>query len=305
MSRPGSASEILEGVGVHTGAPCRLELRRRDGDGGGIRFFAPGSSEALSPLDIAAAGRRAAYSTVLEGGTWIIRTPEHLLAALLFFSGCPLDVQWDGPELPIFDGSALVFRGALSRLFPDRAGAPAWIERESDLRWEDEWDGGHLRVRPAERFSAVCILERGPLREKAVLASPGQAWNEVLPARTFLFHGEWERLRGPGSGPDGEGGSGGMLRGATAEAGLLLAETPELHARALADHPEWRGGPFPLLNQPAWRMSGEAARHKLLDLLGDLALAGLWLPRIEVEIRNGGHAAHHRLVEKVISYAAG
>jgi UDP-3-O-acyl-N-acetylglucosamine deacetylase len=242
---------------------------------------------------------------VVEGGTWNVRTPEHMLAALLFFADRPVDVLWDGPELPILDGSAQPFRDALGRLFPEAALSPAWSEYQAALEWTEEWDGGFLSVRPAEAFSARYELERGPLREKAVLESPGQAWNDVLPARTFLFHGEWERLRGPGSGSAEDGGSGGMLLGATPEAGLLLAETPELHARALADHPEWRGGPFPLLTQPAWRMPEEAARHKLLDLLGDLALAGLRLPRIEVEIRNGGHAAHHRLAAKLIPYATG
>lgn len=303
MSRPASAPEILEGIGVHTGAPCRLELRRRD-TGGGIRFFVPGSSEALAPGDFAAARRRAAYSTVLEGGTWSVRTPEHLFAALLFFADRPVDVLWDGPELPIFDGSALPFRDALGRLFPDAALSPSWSEYEAGLEWTEEWDGGCLSVRPAEAFSARYEVERGPLREQAILRSPAEAWDAVLPARTFLFHAEWERLSGEGGEGAAEGPGGPMLRGARMDSGLLLAETPALHARLLALHPEWRGGAFPLLNQPAWRMHGEAAHHKLLDLLGDLALLGLRLPKCAIAIRNGGHARHHSLAERLAPYAS-
>jgi UDP-3-O-[3-hydroxymyristoyl] N-acetylglucosamine deacetylase/3-hydroxyacyl-[acyl-carrier-protein] dehydratase len=294
-----SGTEVLEGMGVHTGSPCRLEFRRRAGTQGGIRFLIPGTDRPLEPDDLGRFPCRAAYSTVVDGGTWRIRTPEHLLAALLFFSHCPLDVQWDGPELPIFDGSALAFRDALARLFPEAAVAPAWAEYPADLHWEEVWGDGYLRVRPSERFRAACYLERGPLCQGAILESPAQAWKDVLPARTFLFHSDWIRLTGPGGGSAREGAEGGMLLGAMADSGLLLAETPDLHARLLADHPEWTGGPFPLLNQPAWRMAEEPARHKLLDLLGDLALLGLGLPRLDIEIRNGGHAAHHRLVGKL------
>lgn len=315
MIRTGPGSVFLEGVGVHTGMPCRVEFRQRaegGGGGGGIRFFVPGPVGPLEPGDFARSGRRAAYSTVLEGDGWSIRTPEHLLAALLFFSDCPLDVLWDGPELPILDGSALPFRDALGRLFPESVRRPAWSEYEADLEWTEEWEGGSLRVRPAETFSVLYAVERGPLREKAFLRGPAGAWQEVLPARTFLFHAEWARLSGKGAGKDaGKGaGKGGdaadageaLLRGARLDSGLLVAETPELHARIRSEHPEWPGGPFPLLNQPAWRMSGEAAQHKVLDLLGDLALLGLRLPKCALEIRNGGHAVHHRLVERLAPF---
>ena len=73
----------------------------------------------------------------------------------------------------------------------------------------------------------------------------------------------------------------GLMAGAGADSGLLLAETEAEHASLLRAHPAWRGGPFPLLNQPAWRMEDEPVKHKILDLLGDLALIG-----------PGGHGGH-------------
>jgi UDP-3-O-acyl-N-acetylglucosamine deacetylase len=295
-----SRTEILAGPGVHSGAPGRVELTLRDdadSAAAGPRFHLPGLPGPLPAVDLARLPRQARRATVLGKEGEGLRTPEHLLAALLFFGDCPLDVRFRGPEVPILDGSALPFREALARLVPARAARPAWREFPSGLAWEEAWADGHLRVRPAARFRAVYRLDRPPLRETCAVESPEQAWDEVLPARTFITTGEWRRATGPEGGGD-------LLRGATGETGLLLAETPEEHA-ALGAGPLGRGGPsgaagpFPLVNRPAWRMPGEPARHKLLDLLGDLALLGLALPALDIEVRNGGHAAHLRLVERL------
>jgi hypothetical protein len=100
------------------------------------------------------------------------------------------------------------------------------------------------------------------------------------------------------------------MAGAGADSGLLLAETEEEHASLLRAHHAWRGGPFPLLNQPAWRMDNEPVKHKILDLLGDLALigpggpgspSGPALPALDIEIRNGGHWTNHLLIDQILA----
>lgn len=247
----------------------------------------------MSIPDLAALPRRANRATLLGDGDRVLNTPEHLLALLLFFVDCPLDINCSGVELPILDGSALPYRDALARLFPERAAARAWRETPSRLDWEMTWPGGYLKVKPADRFSATCILSRASLEETVRLESADQAWREILPARTYIFHDEW--LKGMQAG---------LLRGADMDSGLLLAGSPEEHAALRSLHPEWPASPYPLLNQGAWRMPSECARHKLLDLLGDLALAGPALPTLAVEIRNGGHAAHHHLLERLMGQMA-
>lgn len=243
--------------------------------------------------DLAALPRRANRATLLGDGEGVLHTPEHLLAVLLFFADSPLDIYCNALELPILDGSALPYRDALSRLFPERAAAPAWREVPSSLEWEMTWPGGYLKVKPAVRFSATCILSSPSLEETVHLESADQAWREILPARTYINHREW--LKGKQDG---------LLKGAAVDSGLLLAGSPDEHAALRAMHPEWPAGPYPLLNQEGWRMAFECAHHKVLDLLGDLALAGLALPALAVEIRNGGHAAHHPLVEKLVEQTA-
>lgn len=291
-SRKVSASAVLDGMGVHTGAPCRLRLEIGDGPGR-PRFHFPGWDHPLAPEDLARLPRQARRSTLLGSGRETVRTPEHLLAALLFFSRHPVHVLCDAEELPGMDGSARPFAEALSAAMGSAASLPAWEEYACGLTWEHAWKDGFIRARPSARFRVDYAWEQGPLRQSFRLEGAPAAWREVLPARTFIFHRHWREA------VSGTGASAGLLAGAGPDAGLLLAETAEEHAELLTRHPEWRGGPFPLLNQPAWRGGNELARHKILDLLGDLALLDLRLPKLEIEIRNGGHAVNHVLLEKI------
>lgn len=305
--------QSLAGRGLHTGAPARLEFALRtvqahagslppigavepaglaehaaSKGAGGPRFRCSGTPWISGP-EWAALPRRADRSTRLGITGSEVRTPEHLLAALLFFPDSPLDIECDAAELPGLDGSALPFREALSRLDPASAASPAWRLRPCNLEWEYHWSYGSIRVRPAAAFRAAYELDRSPLRQSFVLEDAATAWREVLPARTFAFHREWR-----------EASANGLMAGADLDSGLLLAESEAEHRDLLRGNPEWTGGPFPLLNRPAWRMENELAKHKVLDLLGDLALAGLALPRLDIRIRNGGHHINHMLVDRLI-----
>jgi UDP-3-O-[3-hydroxymyristoyl] N-acetylglucosamine deacetylase len=292
--------EVLGGAGVHSGLPCRLELRLRVGNPAGHgfpqgsdslsgpEFHFPGFPVPLSIGDLARLPISARRATVIGGEGARIATPEHMLAALLFFSETPLSLRADAAELPGLDGSALPFRAALARLAPSAAGRPAWREYPCGLAFEDRWDGGHLSIRPADRFRVRYEIERGPLRQAWVLEDAEAAWDGILPARSFAFHSEWRAAL-----------SAGLMAGAGPDSGLLLAASEEEYGSVLSQYPDWPGGPYPLLNQPAWRLPDEPVRHKILDLLGDLALNGLALPRASIEVRNGGHAAHHRLLARL------
>ena len=304
QARPGTwevlieRSAILSGRGVHSGIPARLRISLRASSQGlrGPRLRFPGFSGPLSPADLSRLPRQNRRGTLLGKEGVCIRTPEHVMAALLFFSDLPVDMDCDGPEMPGLDGSALPFREALTRLAPEKTTAPAWLERDCDLVWEHAGNDGDIKVRPAGHFSVAYELERGPLRETYRLDSAEAAWREILPARTFIFHREFiahrEYLHTVKS-------DGGLLQGAELDSGILLAESEAEHGSLLALHPEWNGGPFPLLNQRAWRMGGEPVKHKILDLIGDLALLELALPRLDIRIRNGGHLLNHLLLERI------
>jgi UDP-3-O-acyl-N-acetylglucosamine deacetylase len=281
---------LLSGPALHTGVPSTVRITARPDDGLGIRFLFPGFAR---PLDAPALGRlkRAARrATVLEdpetGAT--IRTPEHLLAAALFFASAPLDVACDHEEPPGLDGSARPWFDAFAAAAPAEHAAPP---REYPARgWRYDGPEGSLLAEPAEAFSAEYTVERGGFRQTFRLESAGAAAAEILPARTFIFWKDWRALSLQA--PD-------LLRGAGQGSGLLFAESSEEFAEARAFLPELPGKTFPLLSPEMPRYPEEAARHKVLDLLGDLALDGPALPRLRLTIRNGGHALNHLMLDRL------
>lgn len=265
-----------------------IGLRSESGTRAGPTFGFPGFSAAMTIAELGRLPKTARWATVLGAAPATVATPEHLLAALLFFAEAPLSLHADAAELPGLDGSALPYREALTRLVPAAARFPAWREYPCGIVWEDRWEDGHLAIRPADRFQVRYTLERGSLRQEFALEDASTAWREILPARTFAFHADWRAATAAG-----------LMSGADRDSGLLLAASLAEYHDVLALNAGWEGGPYPLLNQPAWRMPDEPVKHKLLDLLGDLALNGLALPRALIEVRNGGHSAHHRLLARL------
>ncbi len=282
---------VLRGKGVHTGASNEIRIRKRR-DSGGPRFFWHGWSEALLPADLISLNRRAHRSTILEKEGRVIRTPEHLLAAALFFTEAPLDIFCDDSEPPGMDGSARPFYSALAQMAPEAANPPRWKEYHSKLHWEYEGREGRLRASPSDSFSVDYEWDVLPFKQRFELTDAATAAREVLPARTFILYREW-RVATVKQDSD-------LLTGAEAGSGLLFAESTGEFEAALRNHPEFQGRKFPLLHPENLRMEQEPVRHKILDLLGDLALMGLALPRLRLEIRNGGHALNHLLLEQLL-----
>ncbi len=287
-----AATEIrLEGKGLHSGRPAAVSFSVFNAAGAdtsliGPNLFLPGHERGCQLRDTASGELQAVRTTQWNFGAARWCTPEHLLAALLFFKDAPLRIHLESEETPLLDGSAQPFRNALAELFPASVQVPAWEEYPCDLRWSDSWEGGWLRAEPASRFRVQSTVARGEIEETYTLENPRQAFVEVLPARTFIFWNDWMEAREKG-----------WLQGGEAGSGLLLAESraqfKSVRSQAGADFSQ---AGFPHLSGDFSRGPAECARHKVLDLLGDLAVFGLRLPALSIEMRNGGHAAHHRLL---------
>lgn len=214
-----------------------------------------------------------------------LATPEHLAPVFLLWPDVSFDVNVDGvdvanpvPEIPLMDGSALPFFLALRR----EAGVPrelsfydAPVSRQWDLRnVPDQPSYGHVRIEPAETFEVEYRLDRpdaNGFESCAALSVYGpEDLYGVFQARTFILEREYEQARGAG-----------LLAGATEGCGLLV-KSPE--------------------DKSLYRVPEEPAMHKILDLLGDLSFARPALPKIRVEILNGGHASHHQILKEVLPY---
>lgn len=204
-----------------------------------------------------------------------VATVEHLLSALAGMGITDADIEAEGPEIPILDGSALPFVRALHAVglrALDNTVRPITLERPIELRTGDTL----LIAEPADAIDYAYHLDFGP----GSPIPPGEArWDgdparyaaEIAPARTFATLADAQAMRA---------------------VGLFARFTP---ADLLVIGPQ---GPI----DNAWRLPDECARHKLLDLIGDLALLGRPLIA-RVRAHKTGHAHTHELCRRILDHA--
>jgi UDP-3-O-[3-hydroxymyristoyl] N-acetylglucosamine deacetylase len=257
------------GVGLHSGAPVKLRILPAPA-GSGIVF----RRVDLEGFEVEAISRnvaRVSYATSLMKRGVLISTTEHLLSA---FIGTGIDnaiVELDNLELPILDGSARPFLDLIHSVGirkQRRGRVYLRILRELELREGNKF----IAVYPAENYSVSYTINfPHPLigRETfSVDLSDGNYLLEIAPARTFGFLHEADAMRQQG-----------LIRGASAENAIVLT----------------RDG---LMNPPL-RFADEFVRHKVLDLIGDLALLGKQILGNVVADR-AGHAMHTALVSRLL-----
>lgn len=260
----------LEGVGLHSGRMVRLRVLPAEADSG-IVFVRVDAGNA----EIPATHRNlngGNLSTTLARGPVQVATVEHLLSALRGMSIDNARIELDGPEVPILDGSALTF----VRLF-----------REAGLR----------SLAKARRFLTLTRPVRVRAGEKEILALPDNIYQAtygidfpqtpigaqsvsieireddypeaIAPARTFCLLRDVEAMRRSG-----------LALGGSLENALVVGENGVMNG--------------------SLRFPDEFVRHKVLDLVGDLAILGAPI-RAHVIAFKGGHRLHAALVSKIMS----
>ena len=259
---------------------------------GGKLFYSTDQAKVFDSLEFESR-RTAIYRHGGFGGSsdcseLALSTPEHLAPIFLMWPGrsfvvnVPMDVDAGTnsvPEIPLMDGSALPFFLALRR----EVGTPEEIhfyDAPVNLQWDlrktpDATAYGHVRVSPAETFEVEYRLERpdypGGFSSCAnVFVYSPEDMYRIFIARTFIAEQDYELAR-----------QNGLLEGVDASCGLLLKHSGEDYG---------------------YRVAEEPALHKILDLVGDLTFAFPALPRIRVEILNGGHACHRQILEAVLPF---
>jgi UDP-3-O-[3-hydroxymyristoyl] N-acetylglucosamine deacetylase len=266
----------VSGVGVHSGLPVTLTLNPADDDSGIVfqRVSADGSIEREIRADVRAV-TATEFATVLgDANGPLCSTAEHLLAALrgLFVDNVLIEI--DGPEVPIMDGSAAAFVDAI-----DQAGLTAralprrYIEVIKPVRVSK--GDAHGELLPYEHgFRVEAEIEFDhPLIGRQALAldiEPETFRREIARARTFGFMKDVAKLW-----------SAGYALGASFENTLVVTEDR-------------------LLNPEGLRFGDEFVRHKVLDAIGDLALAGQPLLANYRTIR-GGHKLNHAVLSALMA----
>jgi len=252
----------IDGVGLHSGHPVRAHFHPAPVDHG-LVFLRREHSDQLIPAELDSAATFD-YATTLKRGDVSIGTVEHVLAAAagLGLDNCLIEIE--GPEVPILDGSALPFVRLFHAAGFERQDAlvrPLSLDRPVELlrdgkQMSFEPGGPGLTIRYEIDFPHPFVGQQ----ELTYTLRPEEFTSRIAPARTFGFAREVAQLRARG-----------------------LARGGSLHNAVVLDDTGILSGPL--------RFRDEFVRHKVLDLIGDLALLGQPLNGV-IHARKAGHAVH-------------
>ena len=260
-----AAEVVLDGVGLHSGLASRVTLVPRPSGGltMGVKNTPP---VPLGPHLV----REQPLCTALDLPTGPVSTVEHLLAALAGTGVSDGHIQVEGQEIPLLDGSALPWVEAVAAVGLHPLGGkrfPPVVRETACIRA----GGGHVLALPYDglRLSGAVNYPSRAVGQQfyEVELTPERFVEHIAPARTFGFKEQLEGLR-----------SAGLIQGGSLRNALVC------------DDRRWLNPPLRFANEPV--------RHKLLDLIGDLALAGC-LPRGHISAYRSGHALHTRLAAKL------
>lgn len=260
----------VEGVGLHSGIQTRLELRPAD-PGTGLVFV----RSDLRNLRIEAhqsATTALDYATSVGRDDVSVGTVEHLLSAVVATGVTDMEMVIDGSEVPILDGSALPFLHLIEAACPQKSGSPVEpirLREPIEVRHRDRW----IVIEPSDRLEIEYAIEFDHPsigNQQINLTIDEETFgSEVAPARTFGFLRDVERMRAAG-----------LARGGSLENCIVLDDSGIASGQL--------------------RFEDEFVRHKVLDLVGDLALLGRpILGRISAW--KAGHALHSHLVQAILS----
>ena len=258
----------FSGVGLHSGAPVRMKLLPAPA-GCGVVF----RRTDLDGFEIAAIGRNVAkvsYATSLMRQGVLISTTEHLLSALLGMGVDNVIVEVDNLEIPILDGSALPYIEAFREVglkTQRRRREYLRILKSVEVREGDKFIG----VYPGDGYSVSYRIDfPAPIGRQGygVDLATSAYESDIAPARTFGFREDEQKLRDMG-----------LIRGASETSVIVLTRNGV------------QNGPL--------RFTDEFVRHKVLDLIGDLALAGHHILG-HVVAERAGHAMHTALVSRIL-----
>lgn len=268
------------GIGLHGGKPAAVRVLPAAEDAG-LFFVVPapdGRGEVRIPArcDFVESTERATTLAHPTAANARVATVEHLLAALFALGVGAARIEVSGGEIPALDGSAAPFAAGLRRAGLRTLAAPRRtiaIDAPLEIGGEDR----RIRIEPADHFAidyAIDFAHPCVGRQRLVFDRFDSAIfeRELESARTFAFEDEVERLRAAG-----------LARGGDLSNTLVIGANGVVNPTGLARPDEF-------------------VRHKIVDLLGDLALLG-GEPCGRVVVEKGGHTLHHALVRAIAATA--
>ncbi len=249
-----------EGIGLHTGHICKVRIKPTDLQGFHFSF----SEEPNKLITINSSQvENTPLCTTLDLNGKKVFTVEHLLASLI---GCGLThvhIEISGNEIPLLDGSALCWVQLIKKVGMKISKTPPKPRPELTKPIFIHKGDSLILATPSKKLKLIGAIDF-PYKAigqqiYSIELSPDKFVEEIAPARTFGFLDQFEELK-----------KGGLIKGGTLENALVC------------NGDSWLNPPLRFKNEPV--------RHKMLDLIGDLALVGL--PRAQILAYKGSHALH-------------
>jgi len=238
--------------------------------------------------------------TTLEKNGVRVHTTEHVLAALVGMGVDNCLIQVTGPEMPIMDGSSLNFIEILETAgIIEQDAERDYFELTENLTYEDPVKKVEMLAVPQDEFRVTVMVDYGSEvlgTQHASMYNIGEFVKEIAPCRTFVFLRELEALLAHN-----------LIKGGDMDNAIVLVDSdlPEEklnHLRTVFNKPDVEVKGRGVLNNTKLRFFNEPARHKLLDIVGDLALVGKPL-KIHVLAALPGHAGNVAFAKKIKALA--
>ena len=287
----------FEGKGLHTGKMARMTVKPAPADTG-IVFRRTDLGEDATVAALAENVSNTARSTTISSGEVSVSTIEHILSALTGMGVDNAFVDIDNVEVPILDGSAKPYIDAIWKDGFQQQDTPRrYIEIKETIEIRNNEKGSVVRIEPAEEFSYEIKVDFN----SRVLGVQHARWDssvtypeEIGVCRTFVFFHEIEFLF-----------NNNLVKGGDVDNAIVIVEHPVTDEQVermskLFNVPALKVREDGYLSNLVLRFPNECARHKLLDLIGDLRLCGGFL-KAKVTAEKAGHGINTTAAKAVRS----
>ncbi len=290
------SSVTFIGVGLHTGEKVNLEICPAP-DNHGYKFQRidlEGQPIIPADVDLVVSTER---GTTLEHKGARVYTTEHVLAALV---GCGIDnalIKLDAPEIPIMDGSALPYVKAINEVgIQEQTAERIYFELEENIPWEDLEKQIEFLAIPDKVYRLTVMVDyNSPIlgTQHASMYHLGEFNTEIAACRTFVFLRELEYLA-----------THNLIKGGDLDNAIVLVDRTDVTKEELNRLAKLLGKEdlnisiegLGVLNSSKLQYENEPARHKLLDIVGDLALVGMPI-KAHILAARPGHSGNVRFAK--------
>ncbi|MEO5912382.1 MAG: bifunctional UDP-3-O-[3-hydroxymyristoyl] N-acetylglucosamine deacetylase/3-hydroxyacyl-ACP dehydratase [Pelobium sp.] len=285
----------VTGVGLHTGAEVTLTFKPAP-DNHGYKFKRvdlPG--EPIIDADVDNVSDTSRSTTLTQNGA-SVSTTEHVLASLV---GCEVDnvmIELNGGEVPIMDGSAIEFVNAIESVgFKEQESEREYYHIPHNIHYSEDDRKVEMVAMPLDDYRFTCMVDyNSPVlgSQHSTITSISEFKDEIASCRTFVFLHELEMLLKHN-----------LIKGGDINNAIVIVDH-EIDDQELKDlakafnREEIKVAREGILNNIELRYQNEPARHKLLDMIGDLALIGTPI-KGHVMAARPGHAANVAFAKKI------